>query len=160
MQTYKEFQPTGFDPKGLNAERYQIGDFLVLPCAQNRDSGCLDRSNFEVALKELGGESEDVQVHRFGHWGPGWFEIILVNPANEEKARIAEEIEASLENYSILDEFHYSELEFETASNYWSHCSIQERVEWCQRYDVSIFAARRDYIPEDSRGELISRLSE
>lgn len=116
MQLYKEFQPTQFDSKGLCADRLGIGNWLVLPLAQNRDSEILETCNFEVALELLGGESKNVQVHRFGHWANGWFEIIIVNPRCKKKVAIAKDIEDNLENYPILNEEKYSEKLFEAES--------------------------------------------
>ena len=113
MQRYKEFRPTGFDCKGLALDDRQ--EWFVLPCGRNRDSGCLDESNFACALKSLGGESDDVEVHRFGHWACGWFEIIIVRPesAAEKEAR---DIEAALADYVVLDESDFSEREYEAAN--------------------------------------------
>ena len=109
MQTYSQFQPTGFDHKGAFLPDQQ--DWLVVPVSQTRDSGPLAQSNFAIALEMLGGKSETVEVHRFGHWGPGWFEIILVNPDDKERVKIANEIEASLENYPVLSDEDYSRRE-------------------------------------------------
>lgn len=111
MQTYRTFRPTAFDSAGLAGDRHGINEFLVLPVSQTRDSGTLDRSNFRVALRELGGESDTVQVHRFGHWGPGWYELILIDPADTAAVTTAEEIEASLADYPILSEDDHSSLE-------------------------------------------------
>ena len=116
MQTYGEFQPTGFDPAGLGLPDQQ--DWLVLGVGRNRDSGCLAESNFHTALKELGGESETVEVHRFGHWGPGWFEIILLHPSRKEDG---ESIESSLEDYCVLDDMDLSEREHEWVWESWTN---------------------------------------
>ena len=113
MQKYSDFAPTGFDPKGLNAEEHNIADYLVF-LSRSRDSGILDESNWEVALRELGGESDDVQIHRFGHWACGWFEIILINP-NSDKIDEAQELADSLESYPILDESDFSQREYDAA---------------------------------------------
>jgi hypothetical protein len=150
MQKYKEFSPTQFDPKGLNADRYDIGEFLVVPVSRNRDSGPLEESNFNAALLELGGESELVQVHRFGHWGNGWFELILVDPTSD-KAIVAEEIEASLEDYPVLDDSDFSAREWEAAEEYYANMSLRERMEVCQEYGESIFAARASSLSEFAR---------
>lgn len=136
MQAYKDFRPTGFDPRGISLPDQQ--NWLVLPCGQNRDSNALDRSNFECALEELGGESDAVEIHRFGHWACGWFEIIIVDPASE-KAAIAFEIEAALENYPVLNEEHFSELEYSEVSDYWARMSVRDRIEYLARADLSIF---------------------
>jgi len=159
MQTYREFRPTGFDAAGLGADRLGIGEWYVIPAARNRDSGPLEESNFQTALQAVGGEGADVQVHRFGHWACGWFEIVIVRPATAAAERAAE-LEARLEDYPVLDEEDYSRREYERAAEYWVGMGIRERAEWCARYDVSIFAARRGEIPDDPRGELISALAE
>ena len=141
---YKDFAPTQFDPAGKGLPDRQ--DWLVLPLSITRDTeDPLTLSNWEVALRELGGESETVEVHRFGHWGPGWFEIILVHPDRETEV---EEIEGSLENYPILDEDHFSEKEWEVMSDLWDKASTRERIEICKQAEVSIFSARSEGIPE------------
>jgi hypothetical protein len=115
MKPYRDFQPTGFDPKGLCADHYDIGDFLVL-LSHNRDSGILDESNWAIALDMLGGESETVQVYRFTHSSCGWFELLLIDPTDADKRTIAEDIESELENYPILDDFDLSAREVEYAT--------------------------------------------
>lgn len=134
MKTYMEFSPTAFDSKGLGLEDRQ--DWLVLCVSQTRDSGPLERSNFEIAKQKLSGASdyEDFEVHRFGHWGPGWFEVILVRPGSECET-IARTIEERLDNCPILDENHFSELEHEEAEDIWQHCyTPRRRIEWYRKY--------------------------
>jgi hypothetical protein len=63
-------------------------------------------------------EGEDWEIHRFGHWGRGWFEIILIRPGTET-ARIAQELADSLEAYPILDESDWSETEHAMAEQGW-----------------------------------------
>ena len=99
MTTYSQFRPTAFDPEGLGLPDRQ--DWLVLPVIQTRDSGPLEVSNFRVALQQLDGESNTVEVHHFNHWGPGWFEIILAHPSREADVTAIEE---SLEEYPVLDD--------------------------------------------------------
>lgn len=118
MQTYSKFRPTAFDCVGLGLPDNQ--DWLVVPTARNRDSGELDQSNFDAALKALGGEGENVEVHRFGHWGPGWFEIIIVKP-NTPEATIAEQLESSLADYPVLDESDFSNRELEAYQEGWDN---------------------------------------
>lgn len=131
MQTYADFQPTGFDPAGAFLEDDRQ-NWLVVPVARTRDSGPLAESNFAQALEALGGESDTVEVHRFGHWGPGWFEIIIVKPDTPESA-IADDLETALENYPVLDEMDLSEREAEASA---------------ESYDSW---ARRDFIRELTR---------
>ena len=60
-----------------------------------------------------------------------------------------------LEQYPVLDEDHFSEKEFNEAANYWEKADISERMELCRDKGVSVFAARRDYMPQTPSGELI-----
>lgn len=110
MIRYKEFRPTGADAKGLGLEDKQ--DWFVLPVSRNRDSELLAESNFSVALEMVGGESETVEIHRFGHWACGWFEIVIIQPGSEAENK-GWEIEAALENYPVLSDEDYSNKQLE-----------------------------------------------
>lgn len=147
MQTYKEYSPTEFDSKGLNADEHDISDFLVL-LGKNRDSDILTEVNFDKALEMLGGESDTVQVHRFGHWACGWFELLLVHPSLKTKA---EAIQQKLDNYPILDEDGYYMALTEARDKYWSECSMREKVDMCKQANISIFSARLPYCPDNER---------
>ena len=156
MQKYQDYQPTGFDDKGYMLDEQQ--HWLVLPCGRNRDSDPLDESNFQSAIDTLGGESDVVEIHRFGHWACGWFEVIIVQP-DTPQADIAEEIEAALADYPVLDEQDHSEREWDYATEVWNNCfNLGEKVELCKEYEVSIFAARHDRIPNDNCGGLFDYL--
>ena len=158
MQTYAKHQPTGFDSTGAFLPEQQ--HWLVAPVCQTRDSGPLDQSNFACFLAAVGGESETVEVHRFGHWGPGWYEIIIIDPTNEKAMREAEECEAALADYPVLDESDYSEREYNLAADYWARMRVSDRVECLQRFHGNIFEARHDCLPQSDNGELISYLAE
>ena len=121
IQRYSEFRPTSFDVPGLSLDDRQ--NWLVVPVSQTRDSGPFDQSNFAVALDILGGESDTVEVHRFGHWGPGWFEIIIVDPA---RMADVEGIEASLESYPVLSDDDFSEREFNEYVETWNRWGERE----------------------------------
>jgi hypothetical protein len=146
MITYKTFRPSQFDSHiNFDEERE---DWLVGPCSHNRDSDLLTESNWEALIKALGGESEHVEIHRFGHWGNGWFEIILIKP-DTDAAKTAQECADSLENYPSLDDNLNSDKQHEADYEYWKSMSLRERIEVCKKRNVSIFAARKDdSIPE------------
>jgi hypothetical protein len=147
MQQYKDFQPTCFDSKGYMLDDQQ--DWYVIPVSRTRDTGPFEESNFEAALEILGGERTNiVEVHRFGHWGPGWFEIIIVNPRAGKTMRKALSIEASLADYPVLDDEDFSRREWEEMEETWANISISERMEICAKTDNSIFSARHVYIPD------------
>ena len=90
----------------------------IVSVGQNRDSDIMEVSNFVSALERLGGESKHVKIERFGHWGCGWFELILVNPKSPKHVKIAFEISKDLENYPLLDESDYYERENEYQAEY------------------------------------------
>ena len=109
MITYSQFKPTSFDSH-ISLEGKE--SWFVFPCARNRDSDSLEESNFHCGLEKLGGEGEDVEVHRFGHWANGWFEIIVIRPKTEA-AKSAVKLESKLEDYPLLNEDDYCERRYE-----------------------------------------------
>lgn len=115
-QRYSDFAPTQFDVRGLGLDDRQ--SWYVAPVSITRDSDPLAESNFETAkriLTEAGVEWED---HRFSHWGPGWFEAIIVEPTEAGRA-IVESIADSLADYPVLDEGDYSDRECEARDETW-----------------------------------------
>ncbi len=152
MRTYSEFQPSGFDAKGLGLDDRQ--EWLVCPVGVNRDSDCLIRSNWAVVTSELIACSEmteqgepDCEVHEFGHWACGWFKIAIVRPGSKA-AEVAELWENALSEYPVACDDHFSNLEYEETCEYWASMSLKERVERCQEAGASIFAARHNSPPE------------
>ena len=132
MIAYSEFRPTPFDVRGYAL--FDRADWFVAPVCRNRDSGPLDESNFAVALKLMGGKSETVEVRRFGHWGPGWFEIILVAPESMAHYQCVV-IESSLADYPILDEMDFSKREQDEAEEVWRNCyRPKERIEYIRQH--------------------------
>ena len=128
MIAYSKFRPTGADTAGLGLSDRQ--DWLVAPVSRNRDSGALERSNWRVVLKDLGGEGDDLEVHRFGHWACGWFEIIIVRP-DTAAAKSAEEWEGALSDYPVACDSDFSEEEMTEANDVWEHCySVSARLEY------------------------------
>ncbi len=132
-------------------------DYYVF-LAQHRDSDALTRSNFEVGLRELGGESETVFIVRERHWAVGWVEWIAIHKSDEAAIQAADEMLCAIEDYPVLSDEHFSELEYNEACEYWERMRVSDRLEYCQRAGVSIFAARRDYLPTDDTGYLLELL--
>jgi hypothetical protein len=122
FQRYREYRPTQFD-SNIDIDR---GDWYVMPVSQTRDSGPLDQSNFQQFLEGLGGESETVEVHRFGHWGPGWFEIIIVNPSDEKAVKAAEDMAESLQHYPVLNDEDFSRREWEEFEESWDSWACKD----------------------------------
>ena len=140
---YSNFRPTQFDNLIQVEDR---SDWLVAPVIRNRDSGILTQSNWECQLDALDLAETEYEVHGFGHWANGWFEIVLVHP---DHADAVEELEASLAIYPILDEYHYSNAEWEAVHDYWGKMSLKERIDLCQREGASIFSSRHESVPTE-----------
>ena len=152
LPKYKDWAPTAFDPDGLNCEENEICNWLVLPVSRTRDSGPFDASNFHAAIEMLEGESDCVQVHRFEHWGPGWFEIIIVDPNNKPILEIAGSIVCSLADYPLLDDEDYSEREYTAAHEVWEQCyDVKDRIAYLRGQGIDSWMSFIDLI-ETVRG--------
>ncbi len=113
---YGEFRPTPFDCHiGLDEREH----WAVAPVGRNRDSGCLDNSNFDQFIEGLGGESDTVEIHRFGHWGHGWFEIVIFDPGDKTTAQAAYDMADALADYPVLNEDDLSRREYEEFQEAW-----------------------------------------
>lgn len=124
LTTYKEWSPTQFDCRGAFLPDRQ--DWYVVPVIRTRDSGPLDESNFVSALEILEDESDTIEVHRFDHWGPGWFEIIIAHPSRH--ADVAK-IVASLSDYPVLNDDDFAERKYELALRAWNDYGYRDLLE-------------------------------
>lgn len=130
FERYGEHSPTPFDQHiSFDDERES---WYVMPVSHNRDSEPHQQSNFFCFLKELGGEGDDVEVHRFGHWGPGWYEIILVRPG-AKCLETAYDMARGLEDYPVLDEEDLSAREMEDIDESWDSFGSSEWLKEAER---------------------------
>ena len=104
------------------------GDWFIV-AAQHRDSDSLTRSNFAVMLKTLGGESDSVAVERATHWAVGWVEYLIVRPDQRQALRAAIYAHSSVSDYPVLDETHWSDLEYAEAWE-WAERELGEFENW------------------------------
>lgn len=127
MKRYSKFRPTGFD-QNIDIDR---SNWLVAPVSRNRDSCALDESNWQAQIEiltESSGEESDTEnweIHRFGHWGCGWFEIAIVRP-DSAAYRAAEQLENRLEDYPVLNEEDLSQREHDDAIESWNSWGVKE----------------------------------
>ena len=123
---YSSHSPTCFDTH-LSVDHLLEDDedsrehWARMPVIRTRDSPVIDDCNFQEFLEGLGGESDTVEVHRFGHWGPGWYEIILVNPEDEKAMKAAYEMAGALQDYPVLNDEKLSEMETDDAMESWDN---------------------------------------
>lgn len=120
---------------GRDSAYYGDREDWLVGLGHNRDSNDLEESNFEVFLHGLGGESDTVAVERFGHWGCGWIEVVLIKPGAEDKIEAAEEMLAALEDYPVLDDGDFCEREHAHAERVWeSRYDNKERVAYMRKH--------------------------
>jgi hypothetical protein len=103
-------------------------DYYSAGVGQSRDSDALERSNFECMLKALGGETETVIVVEESHWAVGWVQWIAIHESDGKALAIADDIRSNLDDYPIVNEDHFSELEWNEAADYWDSLSAQQKV--------------------------------
>lgn len=139
-------------PKFYMGETFEEYYTLI---GQTRDSSDLDKSNFDTALKLLGGEGDGVLVNRSGHWACGWVEGILIHESAADKITIAEGIKAQLASYPVLDESDYYNRQNDTALATWQCLSYDERKALCVKHHCNTRAARTvKSLPRDDDGGL------
>lgn len=158
----------GFDP---------VGDIGIV--AKSRDSDALTRSNWDAAkarmLEAAGVTQQDIDdwdgddmdarpaVYdwRASHWAVGWVEYLMCrSDAPQAVLDEAQAIADDLADYPALDEDAWSELEYAEACETWASWSVRDRTREIQRLKpgCSIFAARREELPQDDSGVLYDML--
>ena len=147
--------PSGFDSLENYMGETEFGPLHTL-LTRNRESDTLTESNWVCALEMLGGESESVVIHRFGHWACGWYEVLAVAKGSPAFA-IAEDIEKQIEAYPVLNEDHWSQAEQTEADRVWSDCYDQsERAEYIRENPDQFEFCGIDDAKASLRGEYFS----
>jgi hypothetical protein len=142
MITFREYRNQA---KAFATSIHDMDDWLVLDISHTRDSDCLQKSNYHVALKKLGGatyfpnsiidgeEQGDVADIEFNHWACGWVGHIFVRP-NTPAHETALALEDKLKNYLVLDENDLSQREYDEADFVWKQCyNNAERIEYIRK---------------------------
>lgn len=151
MSVYDEMLPAWDHPTGFDSDANFIGSkpkgYVIY--SRNRDSSILENVNFEGILSDLGGEGEYVEIIRHRHWACGWIEYLVVS--KEAPTSLLDQcvdVVRGLADYPIYSDDAYSQAQYEAICNHWEGCSMRDRVDLCRDNGVSVFAARRESIPD------------
>lgn len=135
-----------------------LSDWVIL-ISKSRDAGPREESNFEVALKEMGGEKEGrVEVFSFGHWACGHIDAVMIHKRATFDLVKGMQIRNALENYPVLDDSDMYEREHEEdLQNWdgWARGDLEKRlgedfVELYQTELRDLFVNTRHYSGEAS----------
>lgn len=133
-------------------------DYFGSGCGRSRDSEALERANFRAMLTALGFDGENVGddcptdsddeptrvIVRENHWAVGWVEWIAIHESDEAGLRIADVIAEALQDYPIIDEMLFSEIEDEDCCETWSNCfDPQERFKYLREHGVTVDSDNR-----------------
>jgi len=135
--------------KGPHASYYGVCPewLIAVELGTHRDADALTRSNYatlENRLRAVDGNEDTWHEESSSHWGVGWTANVAVKPGTNAETVLRAAV-VQLETYPVLDEEHFSDLEFGEASEYWDSLSIQSRADYLTENDESIFAARATY---------------
>lgn len=151
--------PSGLDSYSNYTGKTPPKDLLVV-MTRTRDADLLTESNWAVALERLGGESDDVVIHRFRHWACGWWEALCVQ-AGTDAEKQGERIFEEIEDYPVLDEHDFSERELNEANRVWRVCyDPKQRVKYIREnvgagfrsFADLLSCVRGDYAPFTNSG--------
>ena len=135
---------------GPDASYYGERGHWYLVLGTRRAADTLTLSNWAVALERLEGV-DGWAVEHSSHWAAGQVSALLIEPDSEAEP-IAREFTEQLEDYPVLDEEHYSDLESEHTEQLWGEIPLRTRILELAGEGCSIFAARANSI-----GELLDR---
>ena len=123
MKTQNTMKPLSEYFKTSSAYWGERSDWLVA-YATHRDADCLARSNWRSFIRKLGGTGEEgakgsqeinenLAIEEANHWAVGWVQYLLIAPTAADLIAKAEEINADLEDYPVVDEMDWSQLEYD-----------------------------------------------
>ena len=158
--TTKQATTEAYEPEYLNRwtrlPNY-FGDswseFYSSSFGRSRDSDVLERANFRATLTALGfnidenppedcptyGDDEPTRIIvRENHWAVGWVEWIAIHETDTPGLKIADTLRENFEQYPILDEFLYSEIEDADCTETWSNCyNPRERLQYLRDHQCT-----------------------
>ena len=151
------------------AGKNPVGEYVI--ATRTRDSSILEDVNYCCILEDLEdiNKQSSCQCHQKGddgvydfrasHWACGWIEYLMVKPEAPDEVLIkAAETICALADYPVYDEDQYSSAMWLAVTDHWDNMGINERVDYCRDVGCSIFAARRNAMPDEVFDQLSNEL--
>jgi hypothetical protein len=111
-------------------------------------------------LRDLGGESDTVNISRSNHWACGWVEYITLDPSDLAKVKIARANLAKIENYPVLNDEDYGQEEQDEAQEVWAKCyNVKDRIAYIRKFYDQFDFCGLDDAKACMRGEYFSGCS-
>lgn len=136
---------------------------------QSRDTDTLEASNFQVAwdalrpLSNPDGISDDgedgvtdIRIVREGHWAMGWVEWIAIHGSNTKALAVARKLCKRAKDYPVLDEDHWSNLEYTRAMEFWDSLSLSSKVDYCRDSSMIGVTERSFEVDVEHGGEVFN----
>lgn len=120
-----------WDGENYIGDRYP--EYYVL-AARSRYSDIQEQSNYDAALRMIGGLSDTVIVVHSTHWMVKWLDTLLVHQDDTAAVAMAQSIVAKLKEYPYLDEDDYNERKAERRAEY--RKDIEEHPEQWEFEDI------------------------
>jgi hypothetical protein len=105
-------------------------DYYSAGVGQSRDSDVLERANFKSMIDALDEAEVEYEVPHESHWAVGWVEWIAIPDTEVKGLKIADDLIGKLNDYPILDEELYSQMEDEECRETWKWMSEKDRLEY------------------------------
>lgn len=129
MKQLKDWNPTSWDSRSnyFDMSDGSYDNWYVAPVILTRDASILEQSNWQAACDILKADKlKTVQIHNFGHWACGHYDLILINPRNKKAIEQGEDMERALADYPLLDEDDFYRRESEACDAAWQDWGLKE----------------------------------
>ena len=126
-------------------------DYYSAGVGQSRDSDALERANFDAMvnrLREVDSQGEDSEsggwrIVEESHWAVGWVQWIAIHESATDALAAAEQAQADLADYPVLDDDLFSEYENDDCEATWDYMPASDRIEYLRDHGAPVSGAFR-----------------
>lgn len=138
-----QLQPLASKLKGSDVVYWGDNGEWLNAYGRHRDSDALDNANFEALRRIVDTacehEHDAYVIEHFSHWAVGWIDELLINPDCAKAIEAVQSAIDKLEDYPLVDENLYSEMEYESACESAESALYELGIPVEQRKDAASF---------------------